>query len=361
MRVGIDVSMLGSRVTGIGRYILSLSQALGRVGKDAEWVFLGSNPSLEELPNGKNVLAVPAIGLAGARRAIWMQTVLPGLTRRYRLDVLHCPDFSRPVSSPVPVVNTIHDLAFYASQPFFSWRKRLYKRGLCRLTLSRSDKIIAVSNFTRDEILRRFRIDPGKVVVVHNGVDVPVGGASSEARSLYLLYVGTLETRKNIVTLVEAFNSLRGRGRIPHRLVLAGQPGFGWGEIQSAIRRSPYRGEIESRGYLTPDEIVRLYRSADLFIYPSCYEGFGFPVLEAMSWEVPVVCSRAAALLEVAGDAAEFFEPSSADDLAAAIERVTGSADRRAILKQKGSERVKQFPWDQCALRHCEVYRSVLH
>lgn len=353
--------MLGSRVTGIGKYIVSLAWALERVGEEAEWVFLGSNPSLDELPSGKTVIAVPAAGLAGARRVTWMQTVLPRLARQYRLDLLHCPDFSRPVFSPVPVVNTLHDLAFYAPQPFFGLGKRLYKRGLCRLTLSRSDKIIAVSNFTRDEILRRFRLDPRKVVVVYNGVDPPVGGATPGGNSLYLLYVGTVETRKNIVTLVQAFSSLRERGRIPHRLILAGQPGFGWGEIQSAIRRSPYSREIETRGYLTRDEILSLYRSADLFIYPSCYEGFGFPVLEAMSWGVPVVCSRAASLPEVAGDAAEFFEPSSADDLAAAIERVTGSPGRRAILRQKGSERVKQFSWDECALRHCDVYRSVLH
>jgi glycosyltransferase involved in cell wall biosynthesis len=255
-------------------------------------------------------------------------------------------------------VNTIHDLSFFQTQALFPATKRLYKRVVCSVALRRSRGIIAVSNFTRNEILRRFPIDQGKVVVIHNGFCAPPCG-QRQGGSPYVLFVGTLEKRKDVATLVRAFGLLRRSRRIPHRLILVGQRGFGWGEIQAAIRSTSCPQDIDCLGHTKREEVERLFRGADLFVYPSTYEGFGLPILEAMACGTPVACSRAASLPEVAGDAAEYFEPASVDGLAEAMERVLGSAARQDELRRKGLERVKLFSWDECARRHLAVYREL--
>jgi len=360
-RVGINVAILSSPATGIGYYTLYLVQALARVESDIEFVLLGAAPSLlSSIPHGKNFQVRTAARLQGIKRLVWQQTALPWLAACAQVDALHCPDFSRPLFSSVPIVNTIHDLSYLAPQPFFSFTKRMYKRALGYLALKHSDRIIVVSEFTRMEVLRHYPIDAQRVTVIHHGVNPVLRTHRERPKHPFLLFVGTLEHRKDLVTLVRAFDVVRERGRISHRLILVGQPGFGWSQIKAAIAGSRYRQDIEICGYLKREAVEELLQTADLFIYPSVYEGFGMPVLEAMACGTPVVCSRAASLPEVAGDAAEYFEPTSVEDLAAAIERVLNSPERQAVMREKGLDRVKQFTWDECARRHCELYREAL-
>jgi glycosyltransferase involved in cell wall biosynthesis len=230
---------------------------------------------------------------------------------------------------------------------------------MCRFAAHNSQKIIAVSNFTRSEIIGRLLIDEKRVVVIHHGVSHTSESNRHDHGPPFLLFIGTHEERKGVTTLIHAYNLLRQQKRIPHRLVCVGKRGFGWRDIQAAYDASPFRAHIELRGYASRDEILRLYQTADLFIYPSVYEGFGLPILEAMACGTPVVCTRAASLPEVAGDAAEYFETSSVEDLAGAIERVLKSREKWAALRERGLERVKMFSWDECARRHCAVYREV--
>jgi glycosyltransferase involved in cell wall biosynthesis len=361
MRVGIDVAILSSPATGIGFYTLHLVQALTRVERDIEFVLLGAAPSLlSSIPHGKNFQVHPAARLQGIKRSVWQQTALPWLAASTQIDALHCPDFSRPLFSSVPIVNTIHDLSYFAPQCFFSLSKRMYKRALGYLALKRSDRIIVDSEFTRREVLRRYPIDAQRVTVIHLGVNPVLRAHREKPKHPFLLFLGTLEERKNLVTLVRAFDVVRERDRISHRLVLVGQPGFGWSQIKAAIAGSRYCQDIEVCGYLEREAVEELLQTADLFIYPSVYEGFGLPVLEAMACGTPVVCSRAASLPEVAGDAAEYFEPTSVEDLAAAMEGVLSSTERQAELRRKGLERAKLFSWEECARRTLEVYREVL-
>lgn len=367
MRVGINVAVLSSPLTGVGYYALYLLRALVRVGEDFEWVFIGVDPSKKLAPSGERVQHFPASKLTGIRRVLWQQLVLPRLAFQSRVDVLHCPDFSRPLRVGTPVVNTIHDLTFLDPQSPIPFVKRNYKKSLAQFAITHSARLIAVSEFTRSEILRRFAIDESRVTVIHNGFEAgqPSGPDSasevpgSVRRSPYLLFVSTLERRKNAARLVQAFSYLKVKRRIPHRLVLVGQKGWGWAEIRRAIEASPVAHEVELPGYLPREEVLRLYRNADVFIYPSVYEGFGFPVLEAMAAGTPVACSRVASLPEVAGEAAEFFDPYSVEDMAAALERVLESPERQAELRRKGAERVRHFSWEECARRHCQVYKEV--
>ncbi len=362
MRVGINAAVISGRLTGVGYYTLSLVQALARVGGDIEWVLIGADPSVKSIPRGENIQIAGARGAhSGMHRAAWQQFVLPRLAARAGVEVLHCPDYSRPAFSPSPLVNTIHDLSFYASSPaFLPLSSRVWKRAWARLAIERSARLIVDSHFIRDEILQRFRIDPHRISVIHLAAeDLP--DEPREQVEPYLLFVGTLEIRKNVTTLIRAFTALRARGCIEHRLVLVGQSGWGWQAIQDSIAASPFRNDIEVRGYTSRREVLRLYRQADLFVFPSLYEGFGLPILEAMACGTPVVCSRGASMPEVAGDAAEFFDPWKADELANAMQRVLQSSERREELRRKGRERVKQFSWDECARRHCQVFRDLLH
>jgi len=359
MKVGINVAILGSRLTGVGHYTLSLIRALAQVGQDVEWVFLGVPPALEGIPQGYNIKLVSTERLVGWRRVVWEQSALAGLAAREGVDLLHCPDFSRPVFSKVPVINTVHDLSYYCPQQYFSRAKLAYRRTMVHVTMKRSRAVITVSHFTRREILERFSVDPGNVHAIHLGVESLDRTLGDPGLPPYILYVGAMETRKNVVALINAFTALRQRARIPHRLVLAGQPGWGWQRIQEAIQASPFRGEIEELGYVDQKKLWPLYRSADVFVFPSLYESFGLPVLEAMACGTPVVCSRASCLPEIAGDAAEFFDPSSAEDLAGALERVLTAGDLRSHLRQEGFKRAAQFTWEECARKHCQVYRQV--
>jgi len=361
MRVGIDVAILSSPATGIGYHILCLVQALARVERDIEFVLFGAPPSLlASMPHCENLQVRTAARLQGIKRLVWQQTALPWLAACAQVDVLHCPDFSRPLFSSVPIVNTIHDLSYLAPQPFFPFTKRMYKRALGHLALKHSDRIIVVSEFTRMEVLRHYPIDAQRVNVIHHGVNPVLRARREEPKHPFLLFVGTLEQRKDLVTLLRAFDVVRERGWISHRLILVGQPGFGWSRIKAAIAASRYHQDIEICGYLKREAVEELLQTADLFVYPSVYEGFGMPVLEAMACGTPVVCSRAASLPEVGGDAVEYFEPTRVEGLAAAMERVLSSTERQAELRRKGLERAKLFSWEECARRTLEVYRKVL-
>lgn len=359
MRVGVDVSILSSPLTGIGRFALSLVRALVRVDPSVEWILLGTPAGLAGLPQGPNVIMQRVDGLIGARRLVWQQLALPRVASRLSLDVVHCPDFSRPHAVSVPVVNTIHDLSYYSPEAYFSFPSRLYKRALTRLSVRSSTQLVAVSRFTREQLVRRFGVTAESVPVIYHGADAFPETSSPRADRPFVLYVGTLEDRKNIPTLIEGYTVMRAGNSAPHRLVLAGKPGRGFDRIRAAVRASAFGNDIEVAGYVSAEKVREFYASAHALVMPSVYEGFGLPVLEAMAAGTPVVCSRAASLPEVGGDAVEYFDPMSVDDLAAALSRVLHSDGLRAEMRRKGLARAKQFTWEECARRYCEVYRTV--
>jgi glycosyltransferase involved in cell wall biosynthesis len=276
------------------------------------------------------------------------------------VDLLHGTDFSRPIVYGRPAINTIHDLSPYADSEFFPFGKRAYKQALIPIAVRRSLAIITVSEFSRKEILERFPALEDRVFAIHHGVE-PTGCMERIASDPpFLLYVGTLETRKNLVTLIRAFRLVRERRRFPHRLALVGSTGYGAHAINSAIRENGVSDSVDLLGYLSRRELFGLYRSASLLVYPSVYEGFGLPLLEAMAHGTPVVCSNAASLPEVGGDAVVYFDPHNIEDIAAAIERVLDSPSLRTELSVKGFERARLFTWEECARKHLEVYRMVL-
>jgi glycosyltransferase involved in cell wall biosynthesis len=305
---------------------------------------------------------VVVAGLAGKWKFPWELLVLPRLARQLHLDLLHCPNYSRPLYCSVPVVSTIHDLAGFTPQPTVGFAKLAFSRMMTRHAISHACVTTVDSTAIRQEVLSRFSAEPAKVVTIPlaHGLTPSLEHRQADADSPFLFYVGTLEERKNLVPLVEAYTRLRSAGAIRQRLVLAGQPGYGWETLRTTIDNSPYKADIELPGYVSREEVLRLYRAASLFVYPSLYEGFGIPVLEAMACGTPVVCSGIDVLREVGAEAAAFFDPRNPQEIAATIREVLESPARQAIMQQKGLERARLFSWTECARRYCDLYRQIV-
>lgn len=349
MRVAFDVCSLHSNSpTGIGQYTIRLFRALqGRVDVDPVL-------KVSRFRQGKIVR-----GLIGRAPRFYHPALRSGLASH---DVFHGPDFRVPTARGFAKVVTVHDLgpleSGFHSERFMRQARedmaRLFARG-------RPDLVLAVSDFTRRELQRHFPLFRDRVAVVHHGADHfdsgPIDREAAEAalrrwgvRRDYVLFVGTLELRKNISRLLKSFHAsdLRSRG---FQLVLVGRDLVGVGEFLDEMKN-----DVVRLGYVD-DELLRfLYRKAACFVFPSLYEGFGFPILEAMAQGTPVITSSTSACGEIAGNAALLVDPTSIRDLSRALEAMTGRSEIADRYRELGSRRVRQFTWEKCAKETIEVY-----
>ena len=282
------------------------------------------------------------------------------------IDVIHSPlPAAVPPKAPGQrLVVTVHDLAFVVHPELYPVQWRLmYRAGLFR-AVREADAIIAPSRHTAEDLMRRSRTAGGRVHVVPLAASLPSSTghipetlARLKVRAPYVLFVGTLEPRKNIVRLVRAYRRLASRGA-PHALVLAGPMGWHHQALMKELAlEAP--GEVVLTGTTSTEDLDALYRGASLFVYPSLYEGFGLPVLEAMARRIPCVVSIASSLPEVAGEAALPVDPRSVAGLAEAMERLVNDGALAARLSEAGSVRASRFTWEETARRTLEVYKSV--
>ena len=298
----------------------------------------------------------------------WALARRPGLPSPLdSIDLIHSPVPAAvpPTGQGQRLVVTVHDLAFIVHPELYPVQWRLmYRPGLFR-AVREADAIITPSRHTAEDLTRRSRIPAGRIHVVPLAASLPAGTsdidetlARLKVRSPYVLFVGTLEPRKNVVRLVRAYRRLASRGA-PHTLVLAGP--MGW-HHQALMRELALEapGEIVLTGTTSAPDLDSLYRGASLLIYPSLYEGFGLPVLEAMARGVPCVVSIASSLPEVAGEAALPVDPRSVAGLAEAMERIVNDRELAARLSQAGMVRASRFSWEETARRTLEVYKHTM-
>jgi glycosyltransferase involved in cell wall biosynthesis len=318
MRVGIDVSPLHQTRAGTARHILGLL------------------PRLEATP-GLDVRRLSAPLPGAALDVAWYPAALPLLARRERVDVLHCPGYRAPLRAPMPVVVTVHDLAVLRYPEVFPRWSRTYSRATLRPILRNAARVIAVSELTKRDLVELLAVPDERIRVVPNAVDAVFSPEGPRAEGDYVLAVGTLEPRKNLPRLVEAMRGLD--------LELRVVGPRGWGGVA-----------VRSLGYVPDDELARLYRGAACLAYPSLYEGFGIPVLEAMACGTPVVTSAGSAMAEVAAGAAVLVDPLDPDAIAAGIRE---AIERRDELSRAGVERARAFTWDAAAALTADVYREL--
>lgn len=328
MRVGFDVSPLEQTRAGTARHIRGLLPRLERMG---------------DLDVRRFRLAGGGRAAAFARDVAWYPGVLPLLARRARVDVLHCPTFRGPVLAGVPTVLTVHDLAVLRHPEAFPPWARRYGRLVVPRAVRAAARVIAVSQFTKRELVRLLGVPGEKVRVVPNAVGDAFTTEGPSAPGDYVLAVGTLEPRKNLRRLADAAASAGVELRVAGAL--------GWGGVQVSGNGVRWLGEVPD------DELPALYRGALCAAYPSLYEGFGLPVLEAMACGAPVVTSAGGAMEEVAGQAAVLVDPTDTRSIAHGIAEAIA---RRVELSRLGPERARGFSWDAAAAATVAVYREAV-
>jgi glycosyltransferase involved in cell wall biosynthesis len=369
MRIAFDGTTLTPGRTGVGYYSEHLLHALADSIGDHELIVVSNRPvdTTRPLPPGTRV------GISGGTspRLVWMQTGAPRLLRRVKADVVHFTNGMVPIASPVPTVVTIHDMSLTLYPECHPHRRVWLNRPMVDLAARRATGIITVSESAKRDIVRYYGIDPERVHVVYEAAapqfqrveDSETLAALRQRYGLaarFVLYVGTIEPRKNLPTLLHAFARCRDRYRLEHQLVFAGPYGWLSRDLEELIARLKLRDAIRLTGYIPFAELPALYSGAEMFVFPSIYEGFGLPVVEAMACGTPVVTGRADALVEIAGGAAEHVDPRDADALAAMLARLADDPQRRAELSALGVQRARSFSWSRAASETLTVYRHVL-
>jgi glycosyltransferase involved in cell wall biosynthesis/radical SAM superfamily enzyme YgiQ (UPF0313 family) len=368
MRIAFDGTSLRPRRTGVGYYTEHLLRHLALTARDDELIVLSNRPVETDAPLPERVEVVTA--QRRMPRMVWMQTGAPAALKRMRADVVHFTNGMLPVVSPVPSVVTIHDMSLRLYPRYHPARRVLLNRPLVDLAARRADAIVTVSEAARRDIVRLYRIDPARVHVVYEAAAPAFRRVVDPAelqrvrtkyglRERVILYVGTIEPRKNLPALVEAFARGRRRGALDHQLVCVGPYGWLSRDLDERIKRANVADAIAFTGYVPFEDLPAIYSLAEMFVYPSMYEGFGLPVVEAMACGVPVITGRAAALAEVGGEAAEHVDQLESDCLADAMVSLATNPDRRRALSAKSLERSQRFSWERAAEQTLDVYRSV--
>jgi len=368
MRIAFDGTALRPRRTGVGYYTEHLLRHLALTAHDDELIVLSNRPVATDAPLPERVRIVTA--RHRVPRMVWMQTGAPAALKRIGADVVHFTNGMLPVVSPVPTVVTIHDMSLRLYPRYHPMRRVLLNRPLVDLAARRADAIVTVSETAKRDIVRLYRLDPDRVHVVYEAAAPAFRRVTDPAeldrvrakygfRDRVILYVGTIEPRKNLPTLVEAFARGRRRGDLDHQLVCVGPYGWLSRDLDERIRRANVADAIAFTGYVPFDDLPAIYSLAEMFVYPSMYEGFGLPVVEAMACGVPVITGRAAALAEVGGEAAAHVDRIDADGLAEAMATLAADPERRRDLAARGLERSQRFSWERAAQQSLDVYRGV--
>ncbi|HEX8917325.1 MAG TPA: glycosyltransferase family 1 protein, partial [Chloroflexota bacterium] len=301
---------------------------------------------------------------------LWEQCALPYVAQRSEIDLLHSPVNVAPLLTDLPTVVTVHDLAFIRHPERFHRAKAGYLRSAVRLSLARAARVIAVSRSTASDISNNFDVPEQRIDVVYSGVASvfkPLDGESKRRFNSshfggrpYILHVGTLEPRKNIDVLLRSFARVRAQQDLPHVLALAGAPGWMYEDLPALTAKLGLEEHVVFAGYVPPSDLPLWYNCADFFAYPSAYEGFGLPVLEAMACGVPVITSASSALQELASDACLTTTPGSEEELAEAMTLLLDNRDLAASLRDKGLRRSQGFTWEATARNTARVYGQVL-
>jgi glycosyltransferase involved in cell wall biosynthesis len=376
MYIGIDVSAAVNQQAGIGRYTRELVKSLQRIDDQNIFhlfSFYGDESAyFREVGSGKNVELeskhYPGRFFRLMLLALYKSGISPDFLVR-PLDVFHSPDHVFPACKKIPTVLTIHDLAFLLYPENYTRINRAYLASMIPQSVKNAAKVVTDANNTKEDLMRLLQVPEGKIQVIHPGIEStfhPVPrDEGNEIRikyhlpESYVLYVGTLEPRKNIASLIRAYAKVRKNEGVSQGLVICGGLGWLYQDLFKLVRELGLQNEIIFTGHVPNEHLPAIYSGAELLVYPSIYEGFGLPVLEAMACGTPVITSTVSSLPEVAGDAALLVNPYDVEELASAIEKVLSDSELRTKLITKGLERARLFSWEKTARETLAVYQEV--
>ena len=375
MKIGIDARFYGGSFgKGLGRYTEKLLEYFDKINPPHDFIvflreenFDAFNPVYSE--KFKKVLAPFHWYSYGE------QILFPRLIKSEKVDLMHFPHFNVPIFSRTPFVVTIHDLIIthYPTikattlGPVAYALKQLGYHTVISHAIKKSRKIIAVSEFTKNDIIDSFKASPEKISVTYEAVDAPLNLEnirSDEAvlnkfkiKQPYILYVGNAYPHKNIGGLIRAFKIIKDKNL---SLVLVGKEDYFYKRVKKEAEKEGALEGVNFTGFVSDEELAALYRNARLYCFPSFYEGFGLPPLEAMNYGVPVVSSDRSCLPEILNDAAEYSNPDNLDQMAKILYDIASNESRRADLIKKGYEQVKKYSWEKCARETLRVYDEII-
>lgn len=365
MRFSVDAHAIGRHLTGNEVYVRNLLNGFASLDGDSDFVaYYSVNAARVQIPKrfkARQVASNPFLRLGlDLGRAVRMD----------RPDLLHV-QYTAPVNCSVPIVASVHDVSFLHHPEFFMRARAWQLRVTVSRTVRSAARILTGSEFSRDTIVRAYDVDPGRVAVVPNAASSDFRPISRERAAVtvrqrfgvaapFILSVGDLQPRKNQIGLIEAF--ARTAQAIPEKrfdLVLAGKQTWFAPKVREAAAQSGFAGRIHFTGFVTDRELIDLYNASEFFVFPSFYEGFGLPVLEAMACGRAVACSNTTAVPEVADGAAVLFDPHSPEEMSRALRDLILLPDFRVRLERLGLQRSTQFSWQETARKTLEIYYDV--
>ena len=366
MRIGIDARKLHD--FGIGTYIRNLLRQLGRLDATNEYVLMCREQDKETLGQlGPNFRPVVATALPYSVRE---QLQIPQLLHRERVDLFHAPHYVLPILTPCRSIVTIHD-CIHLMFPQYLPNKIAYAYARASLwaATNRSERILTVSETSKRDILRFFHIPPEKIDVIYNAIDDRFGQPPPEEHVVrvreryqlhgqFILYAGNIKPHKNLERLIDAFYRLRQSDIGDVKLLIIGDEISKYATLRRAVHRYQLHKHVRFLGFVPDETLAALYRLASVFVFPSLYEGFGLPPLEAMASGTPVVTSNVSSLPEVVGDAAVLIDPYDADSIAEGIRRVLTDEAVAGALRHKGLLRAREYSWERSVQRVLEIYEG---
>lgn len=372
MRIGIDATALPPQPVGAGNYIIQLIRALaGLIGEDELVIFAEEKgPALIDLPVTPNIEWRLIPDKDPAVRLIWEQAFFSRLIREADIDVLHSLHYTRPFRLSCSSVVTFHDMTFFLYPELHTRTKRIFFPQAIKSSARRADFVITVSESTRQDAIRLLGLSPDRVITIQHGVDrafrpindIEFGKRVTNKYRLpgkFILYVGLIEPRKNLPLLINAYKKLVDDG-IDHNLVLVGRFGWMFDEVLEQIEKLNLTDKVILTGYVEQVDLPMVYNLCDLFVYPTLYEGFGLPALEAMACGIPVITTDVSSLPEIVGEAGLLVPPDDVEALFEGINKVLYDEGLRLNMARRGTEQAAKFSWEWAARSTLEVYRQAI-
>jgi len=374
MRIGIDARMYSTEFTGIGRYVYELTQNLARIDTKNEYVLFMNQKEFDEyVPPNKRWSKI----LVNARHySLAEQVRYWAILRSQNLDLMHFTHFNAPMLYRRPSVVTIHDLtlSFYPGKKMNSAFYRAAYRQVLGRAVKNSTKIISVSENTKKDLVDELGVEPQKVQVIYEGVSEiftprPDKEAIAETARKYqvakpfFLYTGVWRSHKNLINLLRAFKILRENENLAldAQLVITGEEDPYYPEVKRTVRELELEHDVIFTGLVPEDELVALYQDASVFVFPSLYEGFGFPPLEAMRCGTPVAASKSSCIPEVCGEGnALLFDPYDPQDIASTLHRLWLDTNLQKELRERGLRHSRKFSFEKMAEEHLALYQSLV-
>lgn len=374
MNIALNGLFLSEKNTGGGRYLLDLINGISPENcKDSYFALISpkllkkniiNNPFIKKIDCGLQTNIRPT-------RLIWENFFLANLVKKHGIDLLHASGFTLPLNLKCKTVITIFDMTFFSMPQVHQKRKVAYFSKMIPLAINKADKIIAISNQTKNDIVSTLKVHEDKIEVIYIGVNdkfKPINDKVIIENTLdkyhlpekYILFVGTIEPRKNLINLIHAFNKLKTAG-IEHKLVIAGKLGWNYKAVFAAISQLAVNNDIIFTDYILDKDMPLIYNGASVFVYPSLYEGFGIPVIEAMACGIPVITSNVSSLPEVAGKAAILVDPNNADEIASSIAKVINNPFLAQKMSLDGIKRAELFSNKNMVNKTIEIYKTVLN